>query len=122
MVKIKQKKTMNLPQLIEWAWDNDVRNKNIRADQDISAVFINKFGDVYTTDDVKHDYTFTIEVEEEITEDTKFRHIVFIDDCGLSASWGNSSINDIKFGKEKEFHAYIDGEFKLIWRNGKLVV
>lgn len=26
-MKIKTKKTMSLPQLIEWGWDNDVRGK-----------------------------------------------------------------------------------------------
>ena len=124
-MKIKTKKQLTLPQLIEWAWDNDIKNKEYSCDgfENKTVIFDSicwaEFNNGYSYN--KTD-TFTVEVEEEITEGTKFRHIVFIDDCGLSASWGNSSINDIKYGKDKEFHAYIDGEFKCIWCDGKLVV
>ncbi|WMM14414.1 hypothetical protein [Staphylococcus saprophyticus] len=30
-MKIKTKKQLNLPQLIEWAWDNNVKNERYRC-------------------------------------------------------------------------------------------
>lgn len=61
-----------------------------------------------------------IEVEEEITEDTKFKHLIEIEQDDTCYMWLNTSVsaekqvNDCK-NLSKEFHAYIDGEFKLIW-------
>lgn len=127
-MKIKTKKQLNLPQLIEWGFNNPELTKgrlyNIDDEEARFAPYVSFPPDgtgVRVPCTITHDDTFTVEVEEEITEDTKFRHIVFIDDCDLSASYENNSINDIKYGKDKEFHAYIDGKFKLIWRDGKLV-
>ncbi len=127
MPTIKTKKEMNLPELIEWLWDNDIRNRQIRADQDISAVSINNFGEVYTTDDVKRDYTFTVEVEEEITEDTvipkmleksfdAYQNVVL--DIQV-----NQSINMVKENAEVlTLHVINDDDtHTLIWRDGKLV-
>ncbi|MFQ3902742.1 hypothetical protein ABLV98_05890 [Staphylococcus sp. 50Mo3-1] len=123
-MKIKTKKQLNLPQLFEWGFKNEIRNKEFICNElKAKSVIFNLMGWAEFSDELSYDPTdtFTVEVEEEITEDTEFRHIVFIDDCDLSASYENNSINDIKYGKDKEFHAYIDGEFKLIWRDGKLV-
>ena len=124
-MKIKTKKQLNLPQLIEWAIDNDIKHRVFESNPNFDGVTyklgFHKSGDLYFEEPLTPTLLFTVEVEEVVDEDTKFRHIVFIDECGLSASWGNSSINDIKYGKDKEYHAYIDGEFKLIWRDGKLV-
>ena len=124
-MKIKTKKQLNLPQLIEWAMDNDIKHRVFKSNPNFDGVTykigFDIGGDLYFEEPLTPTLLFTVEVEEVVDEDTKFRHIVFIDECGLSASWGNSSINDIKYGKDKEYHAYIDGEFKLIWRDGKLV-
>lgn len=125
-MKIKTKKQLNLPQLIEEIVQNDIINTFAELKSEYPAkqgIQIDRGGRLHLVgmDYLSKNNTFTVEVEEEIDEDTKFRHIVFIDDCGLSASWGNSSINDIKYGKDKEYHAYIDGEFKLIWRDGRLI-
>ncbi|PTJ79270.1 hypothetical protein [Staphylococcus kloosii] len=120
VMKIKTKKQMNLPQLIEWAWENDFRNKVFESEGGFIARF-DYDGCLSITKDFMHTDFFTVKVEEGITEDTKFKHLVFIDDCDLSASYKNKSINDIKYGHDKEFHAYIDGEFKCIWRDGKLL-
>lgn len=126
MVKIKQKKTMNLPQLIEWAMDNDIKHRVFESNPNFDGVTyrlgFDKGGDLYFEESLAPTLLFTVEVEEEITEDTKFRHIVFIDDCDLSASYENKSINEIKYGHDKEFHAYINGEFKLIWTREKGLV
>lgn len=125
-MKIKTKKQLNLPQLIEWAWDNPEQSQykmfeKIGATMRDYVSFNIEENGVRLNGTVKPKDLFTIEVEEEITEETKFRHLVLIDDCDLSASYVNRSIDNIKYGKGKEFHAYIDGEFQCIWRDGKLV-
>ncbi|VEV89480.1 hypothetical protein [Staphylococcus phage Stab22] len=74
MVKIKTKKQLNLPQLIEWAWDNDIRDRVFKTPKDKRGVFyevsFSEEGTFYADDELRHDDTFTIEVEEEITENT----------------------------------------------------
>lgn len=62
-----------------------------------------------------------VEIEEEIDEDTEFKRLVCINDNDRTVPFSNFTIRDIKDVGVKEFHAYIDGEFKLIWRDGKLV-
>lgn len=123
-MKIKTKKTMNLPQLIEWAFKNDITNEWYRATNDIeyiSEVFFNISGLPQLSDTVDKSDLFTIEVEEEIDENTEFKSIVEVTTDDLFAFWKNESINTWKTKRSKEFHAYIDGEFKLIWRDGNLV-
>lgn len=67
------------------------------------------------------DELFTVTTEEEITEDTEFKRLVYIDDYDDTVAFSNFTIRELKDNGVKEFHAYIDGEFKLIWRNGKPV-
>ncbi|MDW4471217.1 hypothetical protein QI044_12545 [Staphylococcus saprophyticus] len=124
-MKIKTKKQLNLPQLIEWAWDNNVKNERYRCSDSnpYEYVWINENSDVELDEDMrisKND-TFTVEVEEEITEDTEFKSMVEVTTDDLFAVWEHASISTWKNEHSKEFHAYIDGEFKLIWRDGKLV-
>lgn len=124
-MKIKRKVEKNLPQLIDWAWDNGIKNKEYQCDGvEYKTVIFNgigwaKFSDGYSYN--KTD-TFTVEVEEEITEDTKFKHIVCINVNDETVPFSDFTVRELKHAGIKEFHAYIDGEFKCIWRNGKLVV
>lgn len=132
MPTIKTKKEMNLPELIDWIWENDIRNRQIRADQDISAVSIDKFGDVYTTDYVKSDYTFTVEIEEPITEDTKLylveRYISSYEGFKLKyRTHPNRSINSIleynqSHLKTTHVYAEVNNELTLIWTKEKGMV
>lgn len=134
MVKIKQKKTMNLPQLIEWAWDNDVRDKNFKCKEGNELkhlVYINPIGKVNLDSEYYYDKNdlFTVEVEEEITEDTELDLVLrFID--GDKAYYSNSQTMSINTCLESEpdditnTHFYIendDRELVLIWRDGKMV-
>lgn len=79
MVKIKQKKTMNLPQLIEWAWKNDITNKEYICNEfEKKSVIFNLSGWAEFSDEFSYnpEDTFTVEVEEEITEDTVLDELV----------------------------------------------
>ena len=130
MVKIKQKKTMNLPQLIEWAYHqgSDVRDEKIKSES--MTITFSEIGTPHIETKfhfLQVDELFTVEVEEEITEDTKFKHLIEIEQDDTCYMWLNTSVsaekqvNDCK-NLSKEFHAYIDGEFKLIWTREKGLV
>ncbi|MGX0001675.1 hypothetical protein [Staphylococcus cohnii] len=83
MVKIKQKKTMNLPQLIEWAWENIDKVQGEIFISNVSDFFGNystvQFsvdGYGFKTDGVSHKDTFTVEIDEELTENTVIPELV----------------------------------------------
>ena len=123
-MKIKRKVEMNLPQLIEWAWENNVKGEFFPIDQnEESGIYFATNNDfmMKNADFIRYDNAFTVEVEEEITEDTDFKRLVYIDDDDDTVAFSNFTIRELKDNGVKEFHAYIDGEFKLVWRNGKLV-
>ena len=123
-MKIKQEKQFTLPQLIEWAWDNDIRSRQIRADQDISAVFINKFGDVYITDDVKRDDTFTVTTEEEIDEDTHLDYLYMLTDTKdvLRCNYRTIKVATKAFKSyDFTFFTLVDNDLVKIYENGKMV-
>ena len=70
----------------------------------------------YTTEDL-----FTIEVEEEITEDTEFELLVdLFYDKGLykTVTRLNSSINRIRDSNTVSIYALISGKLELIWERG----
>lgn len=121
-MKIKTKKQLNLPQLIEWGFENDVTG-SICSDDRFEAkkirfevgVIVSMYGDMHKGD------TFTVEVEEEITKDTEFKCLIEKNVTNGFHKLTYSSINEWKDEDSREFHAYIDGEFKCIWRDGKLV-
>lgn len=76
-MKIKTKKQLNLPQLIELAWDNDIKNKIFIADKQLTNIEFDDTGDflIYGNGNRKN-VKFSIEVEEEITEDTRLDELV----------------------------------------------
>lgn len=68
------------------------------------------------------DELFTVEVEETVTEKTEFELLIEIIDGYPNCLWEEASVEDWKDEDSKEFHAYIDGEFKLIWTKEKGLV
>ena len=71
-MKIKKQKQLNLPQLIEWAWRyrlKDITFYSINNDRGVDyEVSFNADGSFYSNDDISHEIIFTVEIEEEITE------------------------------------------------------
>ncbi|MGP5095753.1 hypothetical protein [Staphylococcus equorum] len=124
-MKIKRKVQKTLPQLIEWAIDNDIKHRVFVSNPNFDGVTyklgFDIGGDLYFEEALSPTLLFTVEVEEEITEDTEFKCLIEKGANNLFYRLTNSSIDEWKDGHSKEFHAYIDGEFKLIWRDGKLV-
>ena len=126
-MKIKTKKQLNLPQLIEWAWDNNVKNERYRCSDSnpYEYVWINENSDVELDEDMsisKND-TFTVEEEIEITEDTRLDKLVVRyrnDDIYI---FPQERINDFK--NDSSIVAFYipndDLTLTLIWRDGRLI-
>lgn len=122
-MKIKRKVEKNLPQLIEWAWDNRA-TENTYKSESITVTFSisgNPRIECEHTFLPKNE-TFTVEVEEEITEDTEFRELVGLRADDSYWKYDNTCIYD--FNLEIIKAIYIpnnDLTMTLIWRDGKLV-
>ncbi|MCE5798002.1 hypothetical protein JL773_11225 [Staphylococcus pseudintermedius] len=67
-MKTKTKKEMSLHELIQWAWDNDVKNRSFTGTCG-GEVDFDRDGFCHS-DLIEPDETFTVEMEEEITPDT----------------------------------------------------
>ncbi len=133
MVKIKQKKQLNLPQLIEWGFDNDVRNKYFLthdSEGNVSEMSFDirglpKFSSVVDKSD-----TFTVEVEEEITEDTMIDELVELYEDYLESNeilkHENRSISEAKdedgCASQAFYIIYDDLTMTLIWTREKGLV
>lgn len=124
-MKIKTKKQFTLPQLIEWAIDNNIKHRVFESNPNFDGVTyelgFDIDGDLYLEEYLTPTSLFTVEEEVEITEDTEFKSLVEVTTEGLFAYWEHTSINTWKDVHSKEFHAYIDGEFKCVWRDGRLI-
>ena len=130
MMKIKTKKEMNLPQLIEWAWYNNIENRIFVASEGGAVKFVSK-GGFKTLMIVESDETFTVEVEEEITKDTVIPNLIETYKNGL----GNLSVEVYKnktirhileidaFRVDiKAFYILNDDlTMTLIWKDGEMV-
>ncbi|AID01530.1 hypothetical protein BE24_05410 [Staphylococcus xylosus] len=77
-MKIKTKKQLNLPQLIEWAMGNNVDNSIFVGKKNLYNVGFNKNGLMYfnTTKPIPTGEIFTVTTEEEIMEDTRLDELV----------------------------------------------
>ena len=128
MPTIKRKVEMNLPQLIEWGFENDVTNTWYRAsnvEEYISEVFFDTTGLPQFSNTVNKNDTFTIEIEEELTEDTEITALVELSSQGLLGNtrlYRYHSINDVIDNRSVAFYILNDNQtMDLIWKNGKLV-
>ncbi|MDW4066499.1 hypothetical protein QI274_01035 [Staphylococcus saprophyticus] len=105
-MKIKRKVQKTLPHLIEWAWDNDIRDTMIKLKSEYPAkqgIVIDNGGRLHLVgmDYLSKSNTFTVEVEEEITLDTVFEEILLIVNNGLGIEvYSNYSINDVLSNNE----------------------
>lgn len=124
-MKIKNKKQLNLPQLIEWAWEINVKGEFFPIDQnEESGIYFATNNDfmMKNADFIRYNNTFTIEVEEEITEDTEFKELICLDVDDDYFSYEDVCVSD--FDEDRVRAIYIpnkDLTMTLIWRDGKLV-
>ena len=126
MVTIKRKVEINLPQFIAWAVDNHITG-SFYANNRVNAKRIRfEFGGIVSSHGELRSYdTFTVEVEEEITEDTEITALVELSSQGLLGNtrlYRYHSINDVIDNQSVAFYILNDDQtMDLIWKNGKLV-
>lgn len=123
MIKtIKVKKQLRLDELIKYIRDNRVREKTFRTDEHgnalSNALKVDEDGLIETYFPNMHiNNSFTVEVEEEITEYTEFEDVVRVTrEKGITQD-KNMSINDCLDWKDYQVQifAMLDGKLQLIW-------
>lgn len=128
MIKIKQKVEMNLVQILEYVWKNDMKDKWFVCKEDNVTKHIISVspsgrinldsGSYYEKTDV-----FTVEIEEEITEDTKIYNLRHLTPFGFTGITETRSINDVKTDYSQAFYIMNDDKtMRLIWTKEKGLV
>lgn len=129
-MKIKTKKEMNLPQFIAWAVDNHITG-SFYANNRVNAKRIRfEFGRIVSSHgELRSHDTFTVEVEEPVTENTVFDKLisryVFLSSKPSYAHAINVSIKEVIEDRKKATHIYFeneDNELQLIWTKEKGLV
>ncbi|MEK5191239.1 hypothetical protein [Staphylococcus sp. FSL M7-0405] len=126
MVKIKRKVEMTLPELIEWAWKNNVEGKTFYSNIDGGSVYFDILQTVSVEHEIAINETFTVEVKEEITEDTIIPLLLKIYKSGDNASeasiYRSISINTAESSTRSIAYYSINdgGTLTLIWKDGEL--
>lgn len=121
MVKIKRKVEMTLPELIDWAWKNGVKEKAFYSNVDGGSVYFDMLQTVSVEHSIDKDETFNVEVEEEITGDTILPEVVEFYVNGAGTQYSQRSINGLKGSLSKEFWLKDGDTMTLIWKDGELV-
>ncbi|WP_145462365.1 hypothetical protein [Staphylococcus hominis] len=124
MAKIKRKVEMTLPELIEWGFKNNIRNREFVCDQaSYKSVIFNLNG--WSEFSGEYSYlpqdTFSVEIEEKITEETVLPELVELSKDGGGAQWSQKSIDVVKNSFSKEFWLKDGDTMTLIWKDGELV-
>ena len=130
MPTIKQKVEMNLPQLIEWGFKNDIREKSFIAYECVRdqrhEVHFNALGIPKFSAFIKKNNTFTVEVEEQVDENTKLTALVELSSRGLLGNtrlYRYHSINDVIDNQSVAFYILNDDlTLTLIWTKEKGLV
>lgn len=142
-MKINSKMKMNLPQLIEWGFNNPELAKSklyLTKEHDEYSPYVQFSVDGYgvrTSQSISKTDTFTVEVEEEITEDTvipklmtTFKKTYLQDDFGYQRVRIDENYPIKRMLNRAEAHeepietlhvVNDDGTHTLIWRDGKLI-
>lgn len=124
MAKIKRKVEMILPELIEWGFKNEIKNTEFVSNFfEKKSVIFNLSGCAEFSDEYAYlpEDTFTVEVEEEITEETVFKRFYEYTKGQSFMIYENTSISKIKDEVSKEFWMKDGNTLTLIWKDGELV-
>ncbi|MEB5628442.1 hypothetical protein [Staphylococcus capitis] len=138
MPKIKVEKQMTLPELIKYAWKNDIRNKKYHSNTDeFVTVNFDVLGHVRFSESIAQLEKFTVETEEEITRDTILSSIVVVrtqhflnnEKIVNVAKINDASINKIiniqpNHSSYEVHEIYLMNEIgigKLLWKDGVMV-
>ena len=121
-MKIKRKVQKNLPQLIEWLLKSGHRDYIASSDMG-NTVTLSRYGAIqFSHGTFFPEETFTVEVEEEITEDTVLDEMLLVYDNGVTHIAENKNLSFISKGNLKSAY-YMNDDLRLIliWRDGRLI-
>ena len=121
-MKIKTKKQFTLPQLIEWLLKSGYRNYTANSNMG-NIVTLSRYGAIqFSHGTFFPEETFTVEVEEEITEDTVLDEMLLVYDNGVTHIAENKNLSFISKGNLKSAY-YMNDDLRLIliWRDGELI-
>ncbi|WP_053038488.1 hypothetical protein [Staphylococcus haemolyticus] len=124
MAKIKRKVEMTLPELIEWAWENEVSDKAFYSNLDGGSVYFDKIQNLSIEHEIAINETFTVEIEEEITKETEIPKLVSINRNNLNEVNINFNCSIGQFLDRSDYNYYIlndDDTMTLIWKDGAMV-
>src|SRR5699024_1874907 len=124
MVKIKQKKQLNLPQLIEWLLKSGYRNYTANSNMG-NTVTLSRYGAIqFSLGTFFPEETFTVEVEEELTEDTVIpKLVVNHSDTGFTLYKNEYINNEFPLDSVQAFYILNDDlTLTLIWTHDKGLV
>ena|SRR5699024_7127297 len=113
---VKVKKNLRLDELIKHVWDNQLYPETFKSNFNDFAYF-DKTGKyrLIKQRPLNQATKFTVEVEEEITEDTVFNTLVDVNNNDeVHITW-NDSISLYDKEQTKEIHAIVNGKLQLIW-------
>ncbi|HEG7214441.1 TPA: hypothetical protein SFG29_000163 [Staphylococcus aureus] len=126
-MKIKVKKEMRLDELIKWARENpDLSQGKTFFSTGFSDGFVRfhpNTNKCSTSSFIPIDIPFIVDIEKEVTEETKFDCLVELNDIEGFEIYENDSIRELIDATSRAF--YILNEDKtmtLIWKDGELVV
>ena len=119
---IKTTKYLNLHELIKYVWENHEKIfehtslRTFESNNNATVLFTNT-GHFETTHTHYPSDIFTVEVEEEITEDTELDCVISVDSDGDTFKTFNTSIDYLNsiYSDLVQILAYINGKFISIW-------
>lgn len=122
MPTIKTKKEMNLPELIEWLWKSKKSVYKVTSNMN-GVVKLEPYGLItFSSGDFYPEETFTVEIEEEITEHTVFPKLVTRNTSGRYNGWISECVKGFHLELIEAIYILNDDlTMTLIWRDGKLV-
>ncbi|GAB5693346.1 hypothetical protein [Staphylococcus aureus] len=126
-MKIKVKKEMRLDELIKWARENpDLSQGKIFFSTGFSDVFVRfhpNTNKCSTSSFIPIDIPFIVDIEKEVTEETKFDCLVELNDIEGFEIYENDSIRELIDGTSRAFYILNDDlTMTLIWKDGELLV
>lgn len=113
---IKTTKQMRLDELIKYVWDNSVNEKRVFLGNHGQRVVFDNVGGFYPSGYAySPDSTFTVEIEEPITEDTVFKTLVEIQKNEQVNLWFDTNITTYRNADTSKFYALINGKLELVY-------
>lgn len=125
-MKVKTKKQFTLPQLIEWVIDNDIKHRVFESNPNFDGVTyelgFDIDGDLYFEEYLAPTSLFTVEVEEEITEDTVIPKMLVIGRFDGYEEVYNRKISHFNQHLLSAYLIHDDGHMELIYDEVKGLV